>query len=360
MDRYETLSKSLEKRGLKEDLSKLKNSYRHRTKRLKEQYKADCENNLKQEDISLDFTNKCIAPFQNDIGPGFKKTGYFFIGADPLYGMTDDSGKLISNFDIMLFEKELECSILIECKSSITNISRDIQQVNNARQSTIDKLSTLSEFVKSDLKEENLDYVIAMPSDQWPEHKDECISNDIIPWSVNAHKRKIYIPDPDICELHNNDKIANHLQGGIDIPIGSRLLTFLPSSNNCRILQQVCNRLMISHKGWDEFIFSPVEVYQFLRAEEYNFLLSDTSTKRKSEKILGLGEKLDILEKVNPSKSWDQTDYRLKLKSIRYVEPTIKDQYIKQKLKTNQDIEKIAKEDAYNEYISSRKKITDY
>ena len=100
-----------------------KEEFKAKRKALLATKKDVIESSMQTDKKHLEYVNLCIKPFELG-AKAFSKTGFYFVCVDPLY----NAG--VKNFDLMLYCNEIKTAILVECKSSISNPGKELNDIN--------------------------------------------------------------------------------------------------------------------------------------------------------------------------------------------------------------------------------------
>lgn len=263
------------------------------------------EDNISKDKEHLLLVNFCIDPFKYKAFL-HSQTGYMFVRAEPLYRL----GK--KNFDIAIYNATSKVLILVECKSSIYDGKKVIEDLLQKIKVVDDNNSLLEELIGDEIKLK--EYVICSMAGHLSKLKPFVIANDapICLWSADIFGETLLlekIKDDTSTEiacgrLHKDDKLRRLLLKGVKSAYGpTRLLTFLPSSHPCTILEEVCATLNLHLEKSNRGRFRLSDIQNLLENEKSLCNFTQEEIWKFSINVLKEGLKIGVFSDCTPSES---------------------------------------------------------
>jgi len=217
----------------------------------------------------LNIVNLCANPFLIHAQMN-KQTGFEIRCYDPLH----ETNK--KNWDVALYRPSSEQLILLECKSSLSNLKKIDEEIMASIKVAENNIETLEKAVSGDIND--IEYTYCLPSNDGIDLGNYAFKKDlpICVWCYDAMKSEIKLfqyPEENNEDgfknghLHKNHTLTRHLSNGIFSTYKlSRSSSFLPSSHMYTMLIDVTINIVrkMSHfNEWDgDFEFS--DVYQMI------------------------------------------------------------------------------------------------
>ncbi|MBO3842208.1 MAG: hypothetical protein FGF48_07315 [Candidatus Brockarchaeota archaeon] len=222
--------------------------------------KGRIETNINIDLNHLVLVNLCINPFTKN---SKIKSGYLFIRTDPFFS----TGSKI--FDLLLYNPDSKIAILIECKSSISDPSREVNEVLlKIKQVQLNK-DLLENIVGDSINE--VEFVICVSPEYIVGMREAIrkVNEHICLWSANVVENKIFlIPSnedrskaPWERGTHRDGNLTQILVNAIKMEGGSvRIQPFMATSNMGLIVSELFTRLAfeLMRTGTSQFSFKDV------------------------------------------------------------------------------------------------------
>ncbi|MCL5101244.1 MAG: hypothetical protein M1348_01370 [Candidatus Parvarchaeota archaeon] len=214
-----------------------------RKEQLIERKKTDVMASIKSDRHHLEIINLCRTPFIGD-GEMIKSFNLIFICHDPLSSNGD------KNFDILIYSAKLKYGILVECKSTVSNPSKELSDIIEKINIAHKNKQELAQLCGDEIK--YLDFVICTTDSEKEKFvlpyrdlaKSNSLSTSIIMWSVDSINRRIR-RDKRFSE-HSHEEFNKVISAGNGIDCeGVKTVDFTSSSNMCIILKEVYIKLLI-------------------------------------------------------------------------------------------------------------------
>lgn len=341
---YEILLASLKSSEEKEELKGL-------FARQIEIKKEIIETNIRNDRAHLTIVNFCINPFYSG-GSISTKTGYLFIRVEPLYTLQ------IKNFDIAIYSKKSKNLILVECKSSIFDAKKDVEDILEKIKAADDNHDLLENVVGDKIT--NKEYVLCSSSSEIHKIKPVVVSKNtpICLWSADIFKKKLFLEKVGVDttseiksgRLHRDALIRDLLIGRTTVVGSVPTVVFLPSSHMCTILMEVCFRLRLhmEREGIEWAHFSDVQKVIMKECTLANF--SSDEIISLTRKVVEQAQKIKVFTDRKPTMA-DITQKEfdvLKRKSLGWIIKAVRQEYIRLKAREK------AGEKAVEEFLKGR------
>jgi hypothetical protein len=265
--------------------------------------------NMNTDKKHLEYVNLCIKPFEVG-GRAYKETGYYFVCVDPLYNVG------VKNFDLMLYCEETKVAILIECKSGIANLGKELNELTEKMGAAQENKRTL-EGIIGGLEIKDIEYVLCIPavyeSGVFTAMAALKTKPPIIIWTVDMFGGVIKVDGR--FKKHSHDELNKIIQS--EAWDGPQIITLMPSTHMGIALTEVVVLLLRKFKGRNELNIS--DLCEMLKTEIRNYpndWIQDFATK-----ILESGKECNIFE-VNGSKfkfTMSTNVYAVKTATERYI-----------------------------------------
>ena len=247
----------------------------------------------------LELVNFCA----NIFVPGSvvdEQTGYKLVVLEPLYTLN------IKNFDFALLRIENASLILVECKHSVSDIKKLVEDIFKAVQETLKNQENLENVIGNAISQ--IEFVLCVPALNAPEIREQVVSRDypICVWGFDLWKREIrlFADEKEIEKellsgrVHKDKNLNKLLFKGIKSHKGFiRLAPIIPSSHMCTILVHVGEILSLEMKVPHEYLgFQYSDIYNVLQREMGSFTaLTDEERATLCAKIIETGLRKGIL-----------------------------------------------------------------
>jgi len=269
------------------------------------------EKNVQSDKEHLTIVNFCI----NRFSPGSRinvETGFVWVRAEPLYRLG------IKNFDIAVFNYRTATLILVECKSGLSDANREVKEIEEKIQLAIVNKTLLSEVVGEKIG--FVEFALCVKAGLVPAAKGAILSKKaaICLWSADIFGSIIFLDklgensnaEISAGRLHRDEKLRKLLLDSVKEDGSSRIVTFLPSSHMCSILEEIVPQLRLEFNNTnnqsEEFGLNLMHTLIKREISLHNF--EDQERYELAKKAVVSGIRAGIF--VDMSK--DQTDLRLK------------------------------------------------
>lgn len=239
--------------------------------------------NIRADKEHLILVNFCIDPFKYRAFL-HNETGYLFVRVEPFYRLG------LKDFDIAIYNAQSKVLVLVECKSSIYDGQKEVDDLIETIAVANDNHKLLEEIVGDEilLKE----FSICSMAGYMPKLRPAIISKNapICLWSADIFTEILSLEklgedtsaEISSGRLHRDDKLRQLLlKGGKSAYGPTRLAAFLPSSHPCTILEEVCTvlHLNLEKSEKEKFRFSDLQnllekeksLWNFGQEELWNF-----------------------------------------------------------------------------------------
>jgi hypothetical protein len=241
------------------------------------------QENIRADKEHLILVNFCIDPFKYKAFL-HNETGYLFVRVEPFYRLG------LKDFDIAIYNAQSKVLILVECKSSVYDGQKEVDDLIETIAVANDNHELLEEIVGDEilLKE----FSICSMAGYVPRLRPTIISKNapICLWSADIFTEILSLEklgedtsaEISSGKLHRDDQLRQLLLKGVKSAYGpTRLAAFLPSSHPCTILEEVCTvlHLNLEKSEKEKFRFSDVQnllekeksLWNFSQEELWNF-----------------------------------------------------------------------------------------
>jgi hypothetical protein len=238
--------------------------------------------------------------------------------------------------------------ILVECKSGLSDAKREIKELQEKIHVATDNRKLLSELVGDDI--DILEFAICLKAGLAPSARAAVRSQDVpcSIWMADVFGPLLVLDNPEqspvteisLRHLHREETLRRRLLQGIKETSSTRVITFLPSSHMCSILEEIVTLLRLeldkNQNAEGEFTLRDVETLMKREISVRNF--DERERKALAEKILTSGLSAGIFVDL----SEDQSDPSLKklrlfsqARSSRQFVKDCHDKYVRHKAKQN-------------------------
>jgi hypothetical protein len=283
----------------------------------------------------IDIVNHCAYAF-TESGPA-KQSGFHFIRVEPLFSHLE-----APRFDLALYNPEEKTSILVECKSGISNPKDTLEQIDSAEIFADAKKTELEEEIGSSLT--RLEYVLCAPA-----HEVDGVLNilrknklPLIVWSLDKFRNTLKLhrkSDDTSAEirrigLHQNEVLRRMLFDTVEST--GRVIHFLPSSHMCRLLQEVIMKMqsdVFGRQASSDRVFTLSDIKTALLRELLNFDASEVSGLAQQITTSGLNcGVFHAIEKRDPGdiESW-RFEVQFDTRTPNHVVSNVLERYIRSK-----------------------------
>jgi len=206
-------------------------------------HKVRIKEGIETDKNHLMLVNLCANLFQ--YGTYFnEKYGYRVVLIEPFIEEGD------KNFDLAIFNKNTNTLILVECKYSLSNISKKLNDIEKAIKSSNEKIKKYENILGN--KIDNIEYVLCTDSNDSIEVADKILEKNmpLITWGCSLSKSELklfimkgkeehgsaYISH----RVHSNEDFNKDLyEGAKSLGGTTNLFKFLPSINTAIILTEI-------------------------------------------------------------------------------------------------------------------------
>ena len=287
------------------------------------------EENILRDREHLRLVNFCVNPFlyRGILGV---ETGYLFVRAEPLFEL------IIKHFDIAIYNKESKVMALIECKSSVVEVSREIDHVSDAMKETLVNIEGLEDIVGDSIR--TMETVFCTNSAYGNRVGEHIKGKDlgICLWIADQGTNKLVLQpqsqdtDEEVRKgrLHGDGKLTRLLVGGVE-STGVRPLPFLPSSHPCTLLQELIPLLDLKLKTDSLDRFGQSDLHTLLKGSLLN--IADEELLELSDLIVRNGLDAEIF---HDSKPWENSmkdkefEITVRRGTVRAMVEDIREKYI--------------------------------
>ena len=228
------------------------------------------EQNIRSDKEHLTIVNFCV----NRFSPGAylnSKTGYVWVRLEPLYSLN------VKNFDIAIYNRRSKVMILVECKSGLYDANREIAEIGEKTRVANTNLGILSTMIGDSIR--SLECALCVKAGLVPAARSAIISSNLpcCLWSADIFGSSIYLEKlgPDTLteiaagRLHTEDDLRRILLGVVKEMSSTRVVTFLPSSHMCGVLEEIIPllRLEMERTAPDQETFTLNDVKNIVKRE---------------------------------------------------------------------------------------------
>ena len=287
------------------------------------------EDNILRDREHLRLVNFCTNPFLYRGVLGVE-TGYLFVRAEPLFELRT------KHFDVAIYNKQSKVMLLIECKSSVVEVSREVDHVNDAVTETLANMKSLQDIVGDSFSTTE---IVFCTNAAYGARVQEYITDKnlrICLWIADQGTNKLLLQpqggnsvnEVTSGRLHGDGKLTRLLISGVD-STGVRHLPFLPSSHPCTLLVELLPFLDLKLRTGNLDRFRLSDVHTILKTSLLN--ISDEKLLELSELIVKRGLEAEIF---HDSKPWENTmkdkefEIMVKRGSVRAMVDDIREKYI--------------------------------
>jgi len=293
------------------------------------------ETNIRSDKEHLTIVNFVVSRF---IGGSHvnAETGYAWVRVEPLFGIP------VKRFDIAIYNNQSKVMVLVECKSGLSDPNREIQEIQEKIQGAVDNRALLSEMVGDDIV--ITEFALCLKAGLIPAAK-AAISSSSVPcciWGADIFAPTLFLDQQGqdmkteirSGRSHHEEKLRKMLLEGIRDSGSARVITFLPTSHMCSILEEIVPLLRLEldrvQSEVGEFNVTDIETLTKREISLQNF--SDDERKLLTERILKTGVEAGIFIDLTPDLS-DLWHKKLKLasqaKSTRHVVKDCHEKYVR-------------------------------
>jgi len=261
------------------------------------------QGNIRSDKEHLILVNFCIDPFKYR---SFlhNETGYLFVRVEPFYRLG------LKDFDIAIYNAQSKALILVECKSSIYDGQKEVDDVIKTIAVANDNHKLLEEIVGDEIRLK--EFSICSKAGYIPKLRPAIISKNapICLWSADIFTEILSLEklgedtsaEISSGRLHGHDQLRQLLLKGVKSAYGpTRLAAFLPSSHPCTILEEVCSilHLNLEKSGKEKFRFSDVQ--NLLEKEKSLWNFSQEELWGFANKLLSEGLRIGVFQDLTPN-----------------------------------------------------------
>ncbi len=276
-------------------------------KRLIEIYEKQLEiakdiidQNIDRDREHLRLVNFTAEPFLYN-GTVHHETEYLLVAVEPLYSIS------VKNFDLAIFNQKSKVIILVECKSSISDVGKEINDLVLASSTADDKLKELENIVGSSIQVKEVAICV---NAAYTRRVREFIAQKNLPiclWGADRASDMLFMEkqgedtkiEIERGRIHHDAALAGLLLRGIKSQGLIRSIPFLPSSHTCTILEEIVPLLLLKAGEADRFHLS--DLRNILMNESYLTNFDDRELWRLSESILEKAIQVDVLRYRSPT-----------------------------------------------------------
>ncbi len=231
--------------------------------------------NISRDREHLRLVNFAAGPFlfRGTLGAA---TGYFLVRVEPLLKLG------IKNFDVAIYNRESKVIVLVECKSSITKASEEVDHTILAAKEATAHKKDLDEMVGDSI---GLTEFVLCTNAAYVARVRDYVSDQDLPvclWSADQATGKLLIEKQgkdtqgEIAKgrLHHDGGLTGLLIEGVD-STGVRPILFLPSSHPCTILEEILPLLQLALEKIGQTRFQMSDIHTLLKGEASLFNVTD-------------------------------------------------------------------------------------
>ncbi|WP_255193010.1 hypothetical protein [Natronobeatus ordinarius] len=297
-------------------------------------------------------------------GPIESKTGWTFLGAEPL------SEKNLANADALFGNPERNLALLIECKTSDNRPTNSLEQVYDAAEQLMENKGYLSNKIGMEI--DDIECAICIPSvadrriiNEIETHEREGRDRErIYVWRIHYYDGETLDLYTDIdtrtgSELTHNSELASVLKAGVELTYGRQVMpAFFPSSHPEVIMEEAMGLILEKRLIEDNSLryFTGSELQRVLSSQKnlphYD---ADDIGKRLYDDLVDRCERFNLIEEIPQSESKlekgeDETYYKycVRGKSVETILNNLRDRYIENAVKHRADI--MAKRSVIDEF----------
>lgn len=259
---------------------------------------------IRKDRLHLELVNFCANLFI----PGLElnqKTGYKLLLVEPLFTLG------IKNFDLAVFRNENRSLLLIECKHSISNVKKLVQDVSQNISETERHRTELEELIGSHV--DQIEYVLCAPAIYVNDLLDETVDQDIpvCVWGCDRFTKEIRLfsktenveQEIESGRVHKDKNLSKILFQGVISELGvTRSVPILLSSHMGSLLIHVNQYLYLERISQElENVFTSSDVYNVLltRYQKYT-QISEEDAAKIAEAIIAIARRKGIYEDLTP------------------------------------------------------------
>ena len=207
------------------------------------------EDSLVNDRNHLEIVNFCANLFL----PGQmipEKTGYSFVLVEPLYPLR------VKNFDLGFFRKENSSLILTECKSSVSDSTGLIDDLNKSIVETSSRKAELERVLGNKIADP-VEFAVCLPAVDAQDVHNEIVAKKapICVWAASLWERKMKLfggreetkTEIELGRLHRDSNLNSILGTGVESNL-LRSIPILPSSHMCTLLVYVAELIYLKTK----------------------------------------------------------------------------------------------------------------
>jgi hypothetical protein len=271
--------------------------------RQREVQREIIDQNVHRDREHLRLVNFAIGPFRYN-GSLHTETGYLFIRVEPLYELG------AKNFDVAIFNQSSKVMLLVECKSSVSDAEKEVDDVLRARETADAHASRLEDIVGDAI---NLKETVLCTNAAYASRlKNHITAKDfpICVWSADQATSILFLEkqgEDAVLEisrgrLHGDGKLTRMLLNGVRSE-GIRSVAFLPSSHPCTTLEEIIPllNLNLQTSGRDRFRLSDLANLMSKESSLSNF--DESELWRLGQYLLKLGTEVQIFRDLTPAAS---------------------------------------------------------
>lgn len=269
----------------------------------------------------------CVSAF----GPEsicYKNLGYAFVSSEPLIELN------VKNFDILIYNQRAKHAIFVQCKSSLSNPSRDISDSYEAKEKVVEYKKYLEDSLGDKIR--IMEFVICIPTEKTDrlvrelERREKAgeinINTDqlLLVWQVNKFEgqvlqlfTRINSRSKPFDNQHKDSKLTKILADGIKVE-SEVLVKIYPSSHPLKQGVKIVANILAKNKiaGTSLTEFSKESVDQFCKSStniaHYSF---ETIGKNIGDRFIGESKALGLIEVLEGREGWFQ--FKMEGKTIR-------------------------------------------
>lgn len=254
------------------------------------------QENIRSDKEHLMLVNFCIDPFKYKAFL-HNETSYLFIRVEPFYRLG------LKDFDIAIYNAESKVLILVECKSSIYDGQKEVNDLIK----TIGVANNNHELLEEMVGDEVLvkEFSICSKAGFMPRLRPAIISKNapICLWSADIFGEILSLEklgehttaEISSGRLHRDDQLRQLLLKGVKSAYGpTRLVAFLPSSHPCTILEEVCTVLHLNLEKSDKERFRFSDMQNLLEKEKSLWNFSQEELWNFANKLFNEGLKIGV------------------------------------------------------------------
>jgi len=282
------------------------------------------QGNIRSDKEHLLLVNFCIDPFKYK---SFlhNETGYLFLRVEPFYRLG------LKDFDVAIYNAQSKALILVECKSSVYDGQKEVDDVIKKIAVANENHKLLEEIVGDEIQLK--EFSICSKAGNVPKLKPAIISKNapICLWSADIFAEILSLEklgedtsaEISSGRLHGHGQLRQLLLKGVKSAHGpTRLVAFLPSSHLCTVLEEVCPILHLNLVKNNKETFRFSDIQNLLEKEKALWNFSQEELWYFANNLLNEGLRIEVFQDLTPNVtgiSEKEFKFRISHGSIRSI-----------------------------------------